>query len=136
MSVKTWLLLTLGSFVEMIYQTIIVNSLIDFEIDHVNPLDMCSQLEKKINPVMGICAGISLISLLDIGKTWLIIIAHLAIIGTIFYTKNVTRKNRVFDPMLIVRDMTKIKTRHIVFLVIELIAVIYCLIQAILTALS
>ena len=112
-----WLLLLAVDIAAMSLQLFVVGALAEFEVDHVNPLDLCAMLETKVSPILAAEAGVVFLALFDIKVGAVLIVAHLVIIGWLVYVRR--QRRRCFDPMVIVRDNPRIKARHIVFAVID-----------------
>ena len=112
-----WLLLLGVDIAAMALQLFVIGSLAEFEVDHVNPLDLCAMLETKVSPILAAEAGIVFLSLFDIKVGALLIVTHLVIIGWVVYVRR--QRRRCFDPMVIVRDNLRIKARHVLFATID-----------------
>ena len=108
-----------------------MTDLMDFESDHKNPLDLCYQLEKRVMPIIYIEGISALLCLTDVRNSWGVFLGRLAIIGVTLMMKKKTK--RFFDPITIVRDMQKIKIRHVAFIVISVVSIVWILIGMMLT---
>lgn len=127
-----WLLLIILIIIALILDILILSSLIDFEIDHVNPIDLCSTLEKKVNPIIVVHSAISITSVFIMSKAWPIFIVNAGIVSYIIYIRK--SKNRLFEPMTIVRDMKQVKGRHIIFLVLNCLLFIFGFVETLISA--
>ena len=112
---------------------IIINDIVDFQIDHINPIDISATLEKFIKPVIYLHAGISAACILDFYHNWPILIVNALIAG--YFIKK-TQKRRYFEPLTIVRDANSHKYTFIGCLVATIISFIYLLVLTIIVALS
>lgn len=121
-----WLIMLVLTCIAVVYHTVILGALIDFEHDYVNPLDLCSQLSKKMDPVLIIEIAIGVLALGDLKRGWLILLIHVITIAVILQLKK--RRIRMFDPLTIVRDIFKIKVRQSIFWVFDAISLVNVLV--------
>ncbi|EAY23626.1 hypothetical protein TVAG_119630 [Trichomonas vaginalis G3] len=123
-----WFILLLGLIgivaLAVLY-IIIINSLVDFQIDRINPLDICSTLDKFINPLKYVHIFVALTSLGWIKAAFPILIYHFLIAFHLYYT---TRNRRYFEPLTIVRDSDSKKYKLIAILVGVVISFVYSMV--------
>lgn len=113
---------------------LILNALLEFEVDHVNPIDLCSTLEKRVNPILALQSAFTLCSIFDPKRGWPLFIFNLLITIAIIYLKR--SKRQIYEPMTIVRDMNQIEGRHIVCIVVCAVSFVYTLVQTLFVAFS
>lgn len=127
-----WILMIILLIVILTMHLLILNALIEFEVDHVNPIDLCTTLEKRVNPTLYIQGFFTFLTIWDIKRGWPLLIFNLLItIGMIYLKKT---KKQIFDPMTIVRDMAQIEGRHIICIVVCAVSFVYTLVQTIFVA--
>ena len=107
-----WILSLALDLGALVLHLVIVSHLVEFEVDHVNPLDLAYSLERYINPILVCEAAVALLSLSDLLFGLPLILGHAAVVAYIFYLKQ--KRSRIFDPMTIVRDIGPTKVRHVV----------------------
>lgn len=109
---------------------IIVSHLIEFEVDHVNPLDLAYSLERWITPILTCEGAAGLLCLTHFLFGFPVALIHTIIIGYLLYIKK--QKGRIFDPMTIVRDLSSTKLRHILCAAFSAMSMAWILIVVIL----
>ena len=112
---------------------IIVNNIVDFQIDHINPIDISATLERFIRPIICIHAGTVLMCLFDLYHNWPALLIHVIIAG--YFIKK-TQRRRYFEPLTIVRDANSHKLTFIGCLVGTIFSFIYLVVLTIIVALS
>lgn len=128
-----WLITLIAALIIDSILFIIITRLVDFQVDHINPLDICATLGRYVNPLLYFNIAICALSVFQIKTAWPILLAHLAIIG---YMTRRLRKPRYFEPMTIVRDANKYKLEHIIYLAVSILAALYCFVRILLEAIS
>lgn len=126
------ILLLLIIIAVMILMMYIMTKLIDFEVDHVNPIDLCSTIEKLVKPFIILDSINVLITLIEIKTCWILFLMNGAILAQTVIMKQ--KKHRIFEPMTIVRDMSKTKGQIIIVLVVSSISFIIALVQTLFAA--
>lgn len=128
-----WFVILLLVGAGMVFQVMIISDLLDFEADCRNPLDLCCQLDSRVMPILVIEGVAAVLTLGDLRRSWALLIGRLAII---LVTLKMRTRKRFFDPMTIVRDMSKIKIRHAIFAGIGVISVVWTLLAMVFTLFS
>jgi len=132
--VVIWLLILLICIALIVINFRIITTIIDFQIDHVNPIDVCTSLSKNIQPLFILLSSNIVLSILKLFKAWPLIIVNAGLL--VFFYLNKKKRNRYFEPMTIVRDSDHIKNRHIVVLVLNAFSFIYALVMTLLEAMK
>lgn len=104
-----WLIALIGVIaivVLLVFYILIMNSLTEFETDRINPIDICVSLEKYIRPLMIAHAVTALMTLVRFRYLWIVTIYNIASVAYYFQK---TRKHKFFEPLTIVREITKKK---------------------------
>ena len=112
MSVFVWAVLLLLNIAVMAHQLLIIGALSEFEVDHINPLDLCASLEGKVKSLLGFEAAVCFVSLFDI--KWGVLVFLMHIVSVIWVGTARRNRPRYFDPVVIVRDNWKIRKRHVI----------------------
>lgn len=92
----------------------IIAKLVDFQSDHINPLDICTTLGKRVNPLLYLQIAICIVSLLQVRYGWIVCFIHIIIILSMI--RRLRRNRRYFEPMIIVRDSAKYKLEHVLYM--------------------
>lgn len=127
-----WILMIILLVAILTMHLLILNALMEFEVDHVNPIDLCSTLEKRVNPVLALQSAFTFCSILDPKRGWPLFIFNFLITIAIIYLKR--SKRQIYEPMTIVRDMSQIEGRHIVCIVVCAVSFVYTLVQTLFVA--
>lgn len=106
----------------------IINNLVDFQTDRINPLDICSSLDKLIKPVKIIHLACAAATLTSIKYCFPVTLFNL---GIAYYFYSQTKTHRYFEPLTIVRDSDGKKYRLIGCLVGVVLSFIYMLVYTI-----
>ena len=107
---------------------LIITNIVDFQIDHINPLDISATLEKYVKILKYLHVLIVAIFLFDIYHFWPPMILNI-IITWYFYSK--TKGKSYFEALTIVRDSNTHKYVFMGLLSFEILAFIYQLIMMI-----
>ena len=129
-----WIFLLILFIILLIYNYLIVSKLIEFQIDHVNPIDICTSLEFFIKPIQILQGIVICFSLIQIRNSWPVFLIFLILFLYIFQISK--KQRRYFEPMSIVRDADLIKIRHLIFIGLCGLSFVYSLIQALLEGLN
>ena len=105
-----------------VFYFLIIYEILNFQIDHKNPLDIAGPLNSYIYKIKWILYAIIVCFLFDIYHNWIPFILH-ALIAYCLYQK--TRERNYFEPLVIVRDANTHKYTFSGFLVISIISLIY-----------
>ena len=125
-----WTVGLIFDFLAVAFHLIIVSHLIEFEVDHVNPLDLAYSLERWITPILACEGAAGLLCLTHFLFGFPVALIHVIIIGYLLYIKK--QKGRIFDPMTIVRDLSSTKLRHILCAAFSAMSMAWILIVVIL----
>lgn len=117
--------------IQIVSHITMITTLYSFEHDYVNPVDLCSYLNKKMDPVTIMEIAVGIIACGDFKRAWVLIILHIGSIGVIMNEKK--KRTKMYDPLKVVRDITKIKVRQLIFFVIDAISLVVILVGTALT---
>lgn len=120
-----WLFLIIFAVIAMIYHMRNLNSIVEFHISHINPIEFCSDLERNVPYILLSQSAMIIFSLFVFKGAWPLVIINSIFVWFILRIKRKT--HRVYDPMTIVRDCTKIRGYHIIAAFSDLAQAFYCL---------
>jgi hypothetical protein len=126
-----WCFLVLFCVIVLTYHVMIVTQIVDFQIDHVNPIDVCVVLEKRVKPVILAQIAVVVTCLLLMFKSWPIFILEFLVLAYGIYLKK--KQGRLFNPITIVRESDGLKIRHGIAVAVQMVALIYAIIAIILS---
>jgi hypothetical protein len=118
----------------LIIHILIITQIVDFQIDHINPIDLCLSLEKRVMPFFYGQVGTIVVLLFLLRRSWPILIVQCGVL--VYAISRKRKRSRVFDPITIVRESDQLKIRHGIAIGIQMISIIFGLINLILAALS
>lgn len=131
-AVFCWLVILLIFIAILIAHIIILSKLTDFGSNHVNPIDLCTGLEKYVNPIFILHVAAMVFLLGDLKRSWIILIINT--LEVLFMIKKKKSGVKFFEPITIVRDLNKVEYLHVTALVISVLILIYGLMASIFAA--
>ena len=128
-----WSSIFLLSLFILILNIYILNELFNFQYTAYNPNSFCQKLNKFKYLILYLQFLISFACIPVVPQSLLIFILNIAVILYFrFYVFISTQ--RIFDPLLIRRDLNKYKYRHLAIFLISCISIIWALVEVIVLA--
>ena len=130
------IILFICTIVNLCFHIIVLSKLVDFQLGQTTVIDLCFHLENNyVKPLIYLHHGMTLTSILAIKKAWPIFLLDLLMSLNIIYiqTNANSKRAQIFEPATIVRDISKLKIRHLAALGINFISSIYLLVITLLT---
>jgi accessory gene regulator protein AgrB len=111
-----WVLIILASFAVLYHNITITFHIVEWEVDHTSPLDLCSMLNRlmvRAYIVQGILTALAAVQLLTEAHcvSAPVLAASVALLA-FAYPKRNRRNGRYFDPSTIVRESGRMKAAH------------------------
>lgn len=133
-SISIWIFILLFIAALIFYHFSILQRLVNFQLDQTSPIQLCINLEQNVLPITICNCAVIFLSIFIFKSSWPIFLTFSLILLYSYHLKQraKSKKSQIFDPVTIVRDIDKIKIRHVIALAISLLIAIYCLIKIIL----
>lgn len=133
-SIGIWIFILLFVIVLIFYHFSILQKLVNFQLDQTSPIELCINLEKNVLPITIANCAVIFLSIFIFKSAWPIFLSTLIILIYTYHLKKraKSKKSQIFDPVTIVRDIDRIKIRHVFALAFALLIAIFCLVKIIL----
>ena len=116
-----------------VFYFLIIYEILNFQIDHKNPLDIAAPLNNNVQRLKWTLVVIAILLVFDLYHNWAPILIH----GFIaFYLFQKTRERNYFEPLVIVRDANTHKYTFGGFFVLTVLSFIFQLVMILILALS
>lgn len=129
MSFVLWIFELLIGIIASAYNFMISMSIVDFQIERINPAVLCKQLEPQVTKAMISQAIAAALSLMLLPQS--LPVSVISFVSIVWVQKSRKTRKRMFDPMTFVRDSEDIKMRHGVMSVFNAGVAVWSLIFAV-----
>jgi hypothetical protein len=128
--IVVWFILAVLCIAVLFLGVLIMIDLIEFTLDHVNPIDICVVLERRGHYLVRIEIATVFCSLFAFRRAWPLLLIGAFVLWCLYRTRS--PKGTLFDPLTVVRDLNELKVEYGIISALFFVRLLYSIVILIL----